>query len=241
MNFSNHKNLVEWPIGFGYDFQSLTDPTNEIGMAYRELFDTTSTVIQLLRGMIPFYAKIPFKHNLHRQHAIAAMDRATTKMITEKMERAHANPAPDPKDGDSSNDVGKDIMSVMIQGNEGAGVEGRLSMRELKDQIMTFLVAGHETTSTTITWLLHVLSTHQEHQTKLRNELLRAFGRPNEDSLPFSYDTLNSLPYLNACIKEIMRRYPVAGLFNSQRYSGLFVPGGDASAQECLWRGCRRI
>ena len=210
-------------------------------MAYRELFDTTSTVIQLLRGMIPFYAKIPFKHNLHRQHAIAAMDRATTKMITEKMERAHANPAPDPKDGDSSNDVGKDIMSVMIQGNEGAGVEGRLSMRELKDQIMTFLVAGHETTSTTITWLLHVLSTHQEHQTKLRNELLRAFGRPNEDSLPFSYDTLNSLPYLNACIKEIMRRYPVAGLFNSQRYSGLFVPGGDASAQECLWRGCRRI
>jgi cytochrome P450 len=74
---------------------------------------------------------------------------------------------------------------------------------------MTFIGAGHETTAVTVTWMLHIFSTHPDVQRKVRQEMLRNIGLPTEDNkCPLSYDALNALPYLNACVKELLRFIP---------------------------------
>jgi cytochrome P450 len=64
-------------------------------------------------------------------------------------------------------------------------------------QIVSFIIAGHETTSTSLTWCLYSLSQHPEMQSKLREEILSS----NEDDFA-------SLPYLDAVVRETMRRLP---------------------------------
>ncbi|KAG0366608.1 cytochrome P450 [Gamsiella multidivaricata] len=191
--------------GFGYDFQALTNPNNELSQAYCELFNTSSNIIQLLRAFIPIYVHIPFEHNRRRWRAIHSIDRVSTRLIAEKLAQALANE----KAGNDYEEEGKDLMSILIRGNEQVGSleDGKLTDQELKDQILTFLAAGHETTSVTVTWMLHVLSIYPEAQKRVRNELLTELGRPDENK-PLTYDALNALPYLNACVKELLRFIP---------------------------------
>ena len=199
------------PSGFGYQFNALTDPTNELSLAYQELFDTSSTRIQLLRVFVPYYVQIPFEHNRRRLHAIKSIDRATSRMIEEKLAAANASTlSTNEKEDEEDDSKGKDLMSILIRGNEQVGSleDGKLTNKELQAQILTFLAAGHETTSVTVTWMLHVFSTHQEVQRKVREEFLSEIGRPGETSTPLTYDSLNNLPYLAACFKELLRYIP---------------------------------
>jgi hypothetical protein len=66
-------------------------------------------------------------------------------------------------------------------------------------EITTFLVAGHETTSTATTWALYALTQSPEIQTKLRHELL-SISTDNP-----SMDELNDIPYLDAVVRETLR------------------------------------
>ncbi|KAF9965356.1 hypothetical protein BGZ70_004998 [Mortierella alpina] len=186
--------------GFGYDFRSLVNPDSELSQAYRELFEMTSNIVALLRIFLPFYVYIPFEHNRRRWRAIRAIDRVTSHLISEKKSNAISDAF------DSEDEKARDLMSILIRGNEQVGSleDGKLTDQELKDQILTFLAAGHETTSTTVTWMLHVFSTHPEVQKRVRDEMLSEIGRPAEGKT-LSYDALNALPYLNACVKELLR------------------------------------
>jgi cytochrome P450 len=68
---------------------------------------------------------------------------------------------------------------------------------------MTFLMAGHETTSVTICWALHLLAQNQHDQDLLREELVKAF--PDKSNFNPTFDEINSLEYLNCVIKETLR------------------------------------
>ena len=68
---------------------------------------------------------------------------------------------------------------------------------------MTFLVAGHETTSVSTGWSLYLLAKHPHLQDKLREELVKAF--PDKSKFNPTYDVINSLEYLNCVIKETLR------------------------------------
>ena len=67
---------------------------------------------------------------------------------------------------------------------------------------MTFLVAGHETTSAATAWALCYLSKNQEVQNKLRKEIVKEF--PDKDFVP-TFEQINSLEYLNAVCRETLR------------------------------------
>lgn len=68
-------------------------------------------------------------------------------------------------------------------------------------EVPTFLVAGHETTSTATTWALFALTQNQGAQSKLREEAL-ALGTDTP-----SMDELNSLKYMDCVVRETMRLY----------------------------------
>lgn len=64
------------------------------------------------------------------------------------------------------------------------------------------MFAGHDTTSSALSHLLHCLAMHQEHQENLRNEILESGVLDGEG---VSYDDLISLPYLDAVCRETLR------------------------------------
>ncbi|KAF9107238.1 hypothetical protein BGX29_006924 [Mortierella sp. GBA35] len=190
--------------GFGFDFQGLTRPGNNLVKAYSEYFSSSTSIIQFFRHMIPHYNEIPFRHNLRRKESIRAVGRVTSQIIREKRAQATS------KDR-AEQDGGKDLMSILMRANEqvGSAEDGKLTDAEIKAQIVNFMAAGHETTSGAVTWMLHILSIHPEAQKKVRQEMLTHIGRPTEtDRSPFTFDSLNALPYLSACIKELLRITP---------------------------------
>lgn len=81
--------------------------------------------------------------------------------------------------------------------------------QHLKDELFLFIIAGYETTSTAMSWIVKFLAAHQEDQTKLREELRSAFP----DSKTPSASTILSanLPYLEAFMAEVLRCSRIAG------------------------------
>lgn len=85
-------------------------------------------------------------------------------------------------------------------------VSQKLSDAEVLAQVTTFMLAGYETSSTALTWTLHLLSENPAVQDKLREELQAV-----ADDEP-SMETLNGLEYLDAVVRESLRVCaPVAG------------------------------
>jgi cytochrome P450 family 135 len=86
-----------------------------------------------------------------------------------------------------------DVLSLLLQARHEDGSE--MSDRELRDELMTLLVAGHETSATALAWALDALTHHPAVLSRLRDEL---------DS---GDDT-----YLDAVVKEVLRLRPVIAL-----------------------------
>ena len=77
----------------------------------------------------------------------------------------------------------------------------RLTESEIISQIVSFLVVGYETTSSTLTWCAYDLALNPDIQQKLYEEILTAV----EINGNFNYDLLTKLPYLDAVVSETLR------------------------------------
>ncbi len=80
-----------------------------------------------------------------------------------------------------------------------------LSRQEIFDEILLFLVAGFETTSTALTWFIYFVSIHPRVQTKMKLELAE-HNISNEQSL--TVQQIDSLVYLDCVINEVLRFAP---------------------------------
>ncbi len=97
----------------------------------------------------------------------------------------------------------QDILSLMMSAKDEAG-EG-LKDIELRDELMTLMLAGHETTATAIAWALYWVHRYPEIKTKLQAEIASLGADPDPMEIA-------KLPYLDAVCKETLRIYPVAML-----------------------------
>jgi cytochrome P450 len=98
----------------------------------------------------------------------------------------------------------KDLLARLLAArDEETG--GGMTMQEVRNQVITIFMAGHETTALALTWTWYLLSQHPAVQAKLEDELASALaGR-----LP-RHDDLAKLPYTRMVIEESMRLYPPA-------------------------------
>lgn len=85
-----------------------------------------------------------------------------------------------------------------------------LSARQLCDEAVTLLLAGHETTALTISYALYALSENPGCQQQLRAELA------TRGAEPLTVDDLAQLPYLDAVVRESLRLYPPAWLLSRE-------------------------
>ena len=95
----------------------------------------------------------------------------------------------------------KDILSVAIE-------SGGFSDEDLVNQLMTFLIAGHETTAAALSWAICMLCKHRDVQIKLQDEVRSALPDPRNAAEGVSASEIDNLPYLNAVCEETLRLYP---------------------------------
>ncbi|MFE4354966.1 cytochrome P450 [Kitasatospora sp. NPDC056800] len=98
-----------------------------------------------------------------------------------------------------------DLLTLLGRARDDHGE--RLDPAELRDQVLVFLLAGHETTATALAFALHLLAKHPEQRWLAREEARTVLaGRA-----PTAAD-LDALPYITRVLKEAMRLYPSAAL-----------------------------
>ncbi len=120
---------------------------------------------------------------------------------------------------------GNDLLGMLMQ-VEDADDASRMTDKQLRDEVTTLILAGHETTANTLSWTWMLLATHPEVREKLSAELKTVLdGRvPTVADLP-------QLPYTHWVIKEAMRLYPPVTDLSREatqdcEIGGYFIPKG---------------
>lgn len=125
----------------------------------------------------------------------------TDQLIYAEIQERRANLDPDRTD----------VLSLLLSARDPQG-EG-LTDEELHDELMTLLVAGHETTATALAWALYWIHCLPEVQQKLLAELApwgHSSDLTSSDLTGSDLTMISRLPYLNAVCNETLRIYPVA-------------------------------
>ncbi len=130
----------------------------------------------------------PTPANRRYRSAVAVLDEVVAVMIERRL---HAATSPEgPPD---------DYFTALV----AAMTAGEIDRKMVRDQVLTFLFAGHETTSNGLSWALYLLAGHPQVADKAAREVAQTLrARPPEQ------DDLAKLPYLRAIFEESMRLYP---------------------------------
>jgi retinoid hydroxylase len=132
-----------------------------------------------------------------------------------------------------SGERGSDILSLLLDAEDEDG--SRLSEQELRDQVMTLLFAGHDTTTSTVTFLFYELARNPEEQAPLlaeQDEVLVG-------DAPTATQLVGELPRLELAVDETLRMYPPAWIgprrsIEPFELHGVRVPGG-VLVNYCSW------
>ncbi len=125
----------------------------------------------------------------------------------------------------SGEDKGDLLSMLLMAGDEdGSG----MSDQELRDELVTLMVAGLDTTALALSWAIHLLAHHPEVQSKLKTELSEVAG-----SRCPTVDELKRLPFTEAVIKESLRLYPPAWIVGREALEdfeagGVLIPEGTS-------------
>ncbi|KAI0321608.1 cytochrome P450 [Amylostereum chailletii] len=192
--------------GFKYSFDALNpaDTPNELYAAVRLMLTAPRpSLIEALRFFVPVFRIFPSKRSRIVAKGRITMDAVGRRLLGDM--KAAVVSEHDGKDKIERSDFQqKDILSLLVKANMATDLpeNSRLSDEDVLAQVPTFLIAGHETTSTSTAWILFVLSKYPEVQDKLRAELLAC---PDGDAP--SMETLNAFPYMDAVVREVLRLY----------------------------------
>ena len=177
----------------------------EIGQAFNAIADEIA-----IRIPRPFRIPdaVPTPGNIRYLRAVRRIDRLVTRIIQER--RRHG--------GDRG-----DLLSMLIAARDD---EGRpMTDRQLRDEVITLLLAGHETTALALSWTWYLLSQHPGVDAKLAAELRNVLGgrAPTVTDLP-------NLRFTEQTAKEAMRLYPPAWGFGREAIADCEIGGYAVSA-----------
>lgn len=130
---------------------------------------------------------VPTPGNRRCQAALAELDGAVYRMIARRRRQETES---------------LDLLSMMMHARDAETGEGMNDL-QLRDEIVTMLLGGHESTAMTLTWAICMLATHPEADAKLRAELAEVLG----GRAP-TVEDLARMPYTRMVVDETLRLYP---------------------------------
>ena len=171
----------------------------------------------LRRGLVPHAVPmwIPTRANRQLAHGLAELRQVVADIITERRSRpAGANQA-------------DDMLGLLLNARDDQNRSDRLTDEEVADQILIFMLAGHDTTASTLACLLVELARSPQWQTTVQDEVRQVLdGRP-----PTPTD-LRRMPWTERAVREAMRLYPAAHTIgrsprNDEVLNGFRIPAGS--------------
>ncbi|CAN8099010.1 unnamed protein product [Discula destructiva] len=180
--------------GMGCDFGAIDDPNNTLSKIYGLLMRPSSQaqLLGLLRLFFPGWlvSHLPIKINGDVAEAAKTIRRVCRDLIRKKKEKLARKEPADP-----------DILSVALE-------SGAFTEEDLVDQLMTFLAAGHETTASSTTWAIYMLSRYPDVQRRLREEVRAKLPSIDDSSATVTSLDIDRMPYLQAVCSECLRYFP---------------------------------
>ncbi|KAF8718292.1 hypothetical protein HU200_025748 [Digitaria exilis] len=194
-------------VGFGVEIGTLSPDLPENSFA--QAFDAANIIVTL-RFIDPLWRLKRFFHvgsEALLEQSIKLVDEFTYSVIRRRKAEIVEAPGPAARK--------HDILSRFIElGEAGEDSGGLGDDKSLRDVVLNFVIAGRDTTATTLSWFTYMAMSHPDVAEKLRRELC-AFEaeRAREEGVALfasllSYDSLGKLVYLHACVTETLRLYP---------------------------------
>ncbi len=182
--------------GFDYRFHSFASPEPHPFIE--------SMVIALEDSMkrmnkVPIQRKLRFKSNRKYKKSLQYMFEVVDGIIAERQ----ANP--------EKYQHNTDFMSLMLNATDLESGE-KLDPINIRYQILTFLIAGHETTSGLLSFAFYYLMTHPEVLQKVYKEVDTVLG--NDLNTKIDYQQINDLKYTQQVLNESLRLWPTAPAFS---------------------------
>lgn len=177
------------------------DLTGEAGAMAPALATVLEAFIKVLRHplflIVPNYHRWPTPNRLRARGAEAHLRRVVDTLISNRRAQGH--------DG-----AERDLLDMLLAArDEDSGQP--MDEQQIRDELMTFMLAGHETTANALTWTFMLLSQHPEARARLETEIDEVLsGRaPTEQDVP-------KLEWTNAVLSESMRLYPPAWILERE-------------------------
>lgn len=215
--------------GFNYQFHALQDRDNT---AMHEVWRTVMKLslsrsrYAVVRAMFPSIR--PFGALfVKEEQRLLECQRRISSLVASLIADAKSEASTDGREG------GQTILSRMVESN-ASGAKNALHERDISSMIPVFLIAGHETTASALAWAFYALSRDERHgapdgcvdgrgkQTLLRQEL----AAEENQGWQSDWETLDSLPYLDAVVAEVLRLFTPTRLSRRECYSDDVVPLG---------------
>ncbi|KAI0818507.1 cytochrome P450 [Irpex lacteus] len=228
---------------FGYVTDAIHTPHNELAEAYHDLLglqsgENSARIIALVS--IPGVPKLLRSEWMYHHRwllryipQLAPMETLVDsirriKIISAKILEERTKDAMAVAAADSYLAGKKDILSLLVQSRmqdrtHGAGAGSKMIMSDemMKEQVLTFLGAGHETTASGLAWTLWLLATHTGIQERLRAEVTPILAQNQNPD----FRTLKSMEYLNQVVMESLRIFPPVPMTVRQAAKSDFVDG----------------
>jgi cytochrome P450 len=169
------------------------------------------------RSLHPFSLPeaVPTPHNLRFRRALRQLDNIVFRVIDERRRHIAAG-------GDDHGD----LLTMLLEARDEASGAG-MDDAQLRDEVITLMLAGHETTAVTLSWTWFLLAQHPAIERRVHAELDDVLGgrTPTLDDLP-------KLPYTRMVIDETLRLYPPAWAIARQataddEIGGYHIPAGS--------------
>lgn len=179
-----------------------------IGHSFEAVQDQAMFEMETL-GMVPRW--LPTAGQRAFRTARADLERIVGSLV----EQRKANPIA----------AGDDVLTRLIASTDKES-DKRVADRRMRDELVTLLLAGHETTASTVGWTLHQVSQHPAVRARLHEEAVAVYG----DRRP-SYEDLPKLRYTHMVLQEAMRLYPPVWILPrraiaADEVGGYHVPAG---------------
>ena len=170
---------------------------SELGESMRIIEPALDAIMAASSGFrsIALYLKIPTRSRARHFRAVAEIDRVVYALIARGREKL--------KGADANATGARDLLTLLLTARDDDG--NSMSDQQLRDEVITLLLAGHETTALNLSWSWYLLAKHPEVEAKLHAELdtVLAGRTPNAADLP-------KLQYTDRVIRETLRLYPPA-------------------------------
>jgi cytochrome P450 len=187
-NGFHEMNRLTWRIILRTLFSQETTPEMDYWLG--DILKLMHIITGKTRSALPLPFWVPTRDHRDLKRIIGKFDKYVFDLITER------------RQGEKKND----LLQLLIDAQEEGGA---MTDHEIRDEVMTFLMAGHETITNSMTWLMIELARHPEYMEKLRPEAA-AFLSSSD------YEALNSASWMGAVIDESLRLWPPVWVFMRQ-------------------------